>query len=403
MNILHINTTDTSGSAIAAKRLSAGLIKSGIESQLLVLDKSGRGDANVLCFFGADSSKLSKINNLIRRHLLPSWYGYKMKIENPNENTFTFPKTLIDITTHPAYSSADIIHFHNVADFVSISSFFEKNTKPLVWTLHDFNPFTGGNHLPIELNEQNSQYKNLWTKNYKIKFNAYRKAKNFAIAAPSRWIMKEAEISGMFDGLEIRHIPNGVDTQQFKPYPKDFAKSIFQIPENGKKNILFIADDHRLKNKGKADFLIIYEALKYNYNFIVVGNGSNDKTFNRDGIIQLGYINSDYLLPIIYNIADICIVLSQVESFSLITLESLACGIPVIAYSSGGPDELIIHSKNGFIIEKNNTTEFISAIHKSLIDDLLYQGMKSSAVESAQNYDIKKISAKYIELYNSVL
>jgi hypothetical protein len=41
---------------------------------------------------------------------------------------------------------ADIINLHWVANFIDFQSFFRYNDKPIVWTLHDANPFTGGCH-----------------------------------------------------------------------------------------------------------------------------------------------------------------------------------------------------------------------------------------------------------------
>ena len=59
---------------------------------------------------------------------------------------FSYPFSDYDITENEWYKDADVINLHWVADFLDYKSFFEKNIKPVIWTLHDMNPFTGGEH-----------------------------------------------------------------------------------------------------------------------------------------------------------------------------------------------------------------------------------------------------------------
>ncbi len=403
MNILHANTTDTSGSAIAAKRLIAELRRKGVESKLLALDILGFEDDSIESFFDITGSKLHKIKALVKRHLLPSYYQSKLKNTNPDDNIFTYPNTLIDITQHHLYQKADIIHLHNVADFINIPQFFKKNIKPIVWTLHDLNPFTGGHHLPLSVRSIPSSLEKQSEINFKIKSNAYNLANKLEITAPSKWLMIEAVNSFAFAGRHIQHIPNGLDTNQFKPYSREFSRSLLMIPESPKKHILFIADDLRLSNKGADLFLQIYNSLKEKFKFVVAGKGSPNAIYHDKNIINLGYISSEYLLPIVYSSCDISLVLSKIETFSLTTLESLACGVPVLATNCKGPEEIIEEGRNGFVIKSNSPTDFIEKIDLILDNDELRQSMSQSALNRAQHFNISSVADKFIEIYQNLI
>lgn len=403
MKVLHINTTDTSGSAIVAKRLVNSLRNNAIDANLLVLDKSINNDEFTSGFFDNSNSKTEKIVALARRHLLPSYYQSRVSFTNPNENNFTFPRTLIDITNHFLYNEADIVHFHQISEFVDIPSFFKNNDKPLIWTLHDFNPFSGGNHLPNSDRNNNVEVEKYATKNLKIKADAYAQSNKLIITAPSFWLSKSAENSGIFQSREIHTIPNGINIDHFKPYPMELAKDILKIRSGSKKTILFIADDFRLNNKGAKLFAEIYRELGDKYHFVIAGKGINHLGLNSNNITQLGYINSEYLLPLIYSSCDISLVLSEIETFSLTTLESLSCGVPVISTNCNGPEELIDNNKNGIIVHSRNPDEFVANISDLLSDNDRLSAMKISAINKSKKYNIDVISEKFIELYKKLI
>jgi glycosyltransferase involved in cell wall biosynthesis len=403
MKILHVNTSDTSGSAIAAKRLSTELRNKGIDSKLLALDVHSFGDNSIEPFFNVSGSKIYKLKSLIQRHLLPSYRQTKLKVVNPDDNIFTYPNTLIDITKHHLYQEADIIHLHNVADFINIPQFFRRNSKPIVWTLHDMNPFTGGNHLPLNINHGFTPHEKQSNNNLKIKAESYKLANKLIVTAPSRWLMSEAIESNIFANRQIHHIPNGINTKHFKPYNRDFARQLLSIPESSKKYILFIADDLRLSNKGSVFFLQIYNRLKEKYNFVIAGKGSNNAIFTDKNIINLGYINSEYLLPVVFSCCDISLVLSKVETFSLTTLESISCGVPVISTNCKGPEEILEDNENGYIVNSNSPDDFVNIIEHLLNNEQQHQLMRIKSVETAQNYDISSISDRFIQIYNNII
>ncbi|MEO0704861.1 MAG: glycosyltransferase family 4 protein [Cyanobacteria bacterium J06649_5] len=53
-----------------------------------------------------------------------------------------------------------------------------------------------------------------------------------------------------------------------------------------------------------------------------------------------------------------------IEAFGIVTIEALACGVPVIAYQRGGPAEIIRSGETGYLVEPDNTEALVTAIAK---------------------------------------
>ena len=53
-----------------------------------------------------------------------------------------------------------------------------------------------------------------------------------------------------------------------------------------------------------------------------------------------------------------------IEAFGNVAIEALACGVPVIAYSRGGPSEIVNHGKTGFLVEPDRVEGLVEAINK---------------------------------------
>ena len=85
--------------------------------------------------------------------------------------------------------------------------------------------------------------------------------------------------------------------------------------------------------------------------------------------------------------ARISLLTSQYEAFSLVILESLACGCPVISNDiQYGPSGMIENGENGYLIEKDNESIFVSKIIKVLKDERLNAELSNNAYKSSQRF-----------------
>jgi glycosyltransferase involved in cell wall biosynthesis len=96
-----------------------------------------------------------------------------------------------------------------------------------------------------------------------------------------------------------------------------------------------------------------------------------------------GWVNHDRL-PEIYHSADLLILPSRFDTFSCVVIEAFSCGLPVIAYNTKGPKDIIQDSVNGFLI--NNTEEIVERIVEFFLDEMLQDSLKMAARERAGDY-----------------
>lgn len=148
-----------------------------------------------------------------------------------------------------------------------------------------------------------------------------------------------------FTSKEVIVIPNGVDTERFKPDKR----------EKSEKALLFVG---RLSARKGAQFLIplLYRYLKENEDVSLIIAGKDEKPplipllklqkeiFGLNGKVRLlGYV-PNRMLPELYNYADLFLMPSiTMESFGITALESLACATPVISTKVGGLPEVLRH------------------------------------------------------------
>ncbi|MFQ3675928.1 MAG: hypothetical protein SNJ64_05240, partial [Endomicrobiia bacterium] len=234
MKPLLISSHDTGGAAKACIRLHEALLNENIESFLQVRFKTNN---NIKNCFQYENFKLKyqlgkalyKINSFLKeRKIIISGNDKFLKNRNKELSRFSFPCSNIDLTRNIKFKEADIINLHWVAEYIDYSSFFKKTNKPVVWTLHDMNPFSGGEHY-IEhfLGIDNDGYpqKRKYTdielkiieKNLLIKQKALQNFEKLYIVSPSTWLAKESQNSQLFRKYPHIVIPNSLNINIFKP------------------------------------------------------------------------------------------------------------------------------------------------------------------------------------------
>jgi glycosyltransferase involved in cell wall biosynthesis len=409
MNILHITTSDRGGAGKACIRLHNELLKKDINSKVLSLDLFNSDAKEVYPFFNSQT-KTDKAIALLKRHLKPALDSYKLKGKTTSYEIFSFPDSYIDITKHHLYNSADIIHLHFVSEFLDYKTFFERNDKPVVITLHDMNPFTGGCHYSSECQKfkntcndcpqlKGAKNPDIAQKYQKIKKNAFAKTQKIIAVSPSEWLKQNAETSKILLNAGHITINHGLDLSFYKPRNKEYSRDLFNIPKDAKV-LLYIAEDFNRENKGIDSLLNSLKCVNDDFIFLTVGKG---KKLNIDSIkhLHLGFITDELLLTQIYSMADLTVIPSVYESFSLTTLESLACGTPVIAYNNSGPGEIIKHNYTGMTSEVGDINDIAKNINFLLSDKIQLQEMSHSArIDVEKRFDASERTEDYINIYN---
>ena len=79
-----------------------------------------------------------------------------------------------------------------------------------------------------------------------------------------------------------------------------------------------------------------------NVKFLVAGSYSADIEVSKN-IILLGKVTDQKKLAKLYSLADMTLLTSRKETFSMVTVESLCCGTPVVGFRAGGPEQIFCH------------------------------------------------------------
>lgn len=415
LNILHISKSDfDGGAAIAALRIcKSQQKKENLSSQLLVQQKKSNLDQIIQ----ADLNSVKKTINFIFDE------SSIRLLTNSSNGRFTFPFLGNDISKFSIVRNANVINLHWInGGFLSLDSLKKliALNKPIVWTLHDMWSFTGGCHYSSTCEKYTHNCydcpsliirsaSDLSNKIFSLKEKLYKNAK-LSIVTCSNWLAIEAKRSKLLSDKNITVIPNPIDTELFKPLNKLECRKELNLPQD-KKLILIGAMNLKDKRKG-VDYLIdavnlLAETDKELISKIeIVTFGKlEDNVVNKlpVKINQLGKLASERKIVCAYNSADIFLAPSLQDNLPNTVLESLSCGIPVVAFSIGGIPDMIDHLQNGYLVKPESSINLAEGIKFVLSERELYKKMVITARNKVlNNFTEEIISKKYIELYKSI-
>jgi glycosyltransferase involved in cell wall biosynthesis len=212
------------------------------------------------------------------------------------------------------------------------------------------------------------------------------------------------------DKAKIRIVPNGVDTQRFKPL--EGCETIKrQIGIDSKLCVLFVG---RLIPRKGLTFLV--EAAKHivkEYSqtmFLIVGDGplkqhliAHLEKMNLLGnFVFLGDVNES-ALPALYNCADVFVLPSIQEGQGIALLEAQATAKPVVAFDVGGVREAVLDKESGLLM-KPDSNKLADAIIKLLVNWSLREKMGSKGRKFIENNFSSDVCAqKLLQVYREAI
>ena len=105
----------------------------------------------------------------------------------------------------------------------------------------------------------------------------------------------------------------------------------------------------------------------------------------------------------LYLAADIYLFPTLADNCPLTAIESLACGLPVVTFETGGVPEIVENNKTGFVVEYKNSERLTLALEKLLDDDKLREKMSENAVQESKKFSSERMSLEYLKLYEELL
>ena len=408
--MLLINTSDlVGGAAIACHRLLEAHIGNQIDVQLLVLEKTKSINKAVLKYTSRWPVKHANL------------YAEKFVFlhqEASKKNRFAFSTARFgeNLYKHEAVKEADIIHLHWINHgYVSLKTLQQlvALNKPIVWTLHDMWAFTGGCHYSdaclnyqhtcgncfyIKNNNPSDLSNQIWRKKQEI----YQSG-NFHFVTCSKWLQSIALSSSLLNSIPVDCIPNPININLYQPVI---------APETEKYTLLFQAMNLADTRKGFKYFLESLDYIKKKFpqfakkiKLLVFGK-SKGVDLNSLGfeVENLGLLNQQEDIIKAYQQADVFVIPSLQDNLPNTIMESLACGVPVATFNTGGIPEMVEHQYNGYITEQKNSVGLAEGIKWILEDPNRYQQLSENArLKVIETYTYTTISTQYQSLYQQLL
>lgn len=413
VNLLILNTFDKhGGAAIATYRLHRGLCSIGINSHLLVQEKK-TDDQSVV----GPLNKWQKIIAVVRPYL----DGLVTKRYRKRDNVFFSPAWLPErLATKVQKFNPDIVHLFWVGGGAFRIETLKKIKQPIIWTLHDMWPFTGGCHYdddcgkfqqscgncPVLHSEREQDLsRSVWQ----------RKRKSWGtvpivVVATSNWLADMARSSSLFRDQRVVVIPNGIDTQKYKPINKESARAAYNLPQD-KLLILFSAFS-ATSDKRKGNHFLVQALEKMaqtgwgtKAELVIVGASKMENISDIGMKVHcMGYLQDEISQVLLYSAADVLVAPSMQENLSNVVMESLSCGTPVVAFDIGGMPDMIDHQKTGYLATPFESDDLaagiIWVIESEEQQDLLSQQARQTV---EKRYSLKTVANQYWSLYRDIL
>jgi len=289
----------------------------------------------------------------------------------------------------------DIIHIQDHFLLGKVVIKVNKDLKiPIIGTNHfmpeNFSAFVSGGNLK-------KRFENLLWKDFSRVFNQVN-----LVTTPTEF---GARLIRPKLKVDVKAISSGISLERFNPSgdTREIRKK-YAIPD--KTVLLYVG---RLDPEKHIEEILKSVALavkKTDFCFVVVGKGTSktalEKLTNQLGItnrvIFTGFV-PDEELPYIYKLSRCFIIASIAELLSLVTLQAMASGLPIIAVNAGSLSELVKDKINGYLYKEGDIPDIVQHIEDIIVRDDLYRKMSEKSLEFVQQHDIYKTLGSFEKLY----
>jgi len=358
--------------------------------------------------------------------------GFRFFIKGvPTTTTFFNFDRELDLDTRSYFGfkpwDVDIVHLHWISHLLTVKTIrrlYKHYRCPLLWTVMDLGPLTGGCHYALEcegFKKQCGHCPQLHSRRFadpsqvvwRRKF-CYLRVLPITFIAPTGWVATRIKESSLFGDHRIEEIPLAIDTTVFRPFDPRSARDLLHIPQDKKvifwgaarlddlrKGMTYLADAlHRIASMVKDR----NSPLRQEDLFLLTAGrraGSVLDSFPFSGK-SMPYLRNDIALALAYQAADLFVCPSIEDAGPMMIPESMLCGTPVVAFNSGGAPDLIESLRTGYLAAYKDSGDLARGIYELLTSPHM-PSIRAAAHEVAfKKHSPQAVVTNYIELYQTL-
>ncbi len=205
--------------------------------------------------------------------------------------------------------------------------------------------------------------------------------------------------------VEVKAISSGISFERFNPFGNtDSIKEKYHIPD--KPILLYVG---RLDPEKRVEEILQAVAIavkQIDFRFVIVGKGTKKESLEQltnelgiaDKVIFTGFV-PDEDLPFFYKLSRCFIIASIAELLSLVTIQAMASGLPLIAVKAAALIELVKENANGYLYEEGDISSMVKHIVEIISNDELYYKMREKSIEFVQLHNINTTTTAFEKLY----
>lgn len=311
----------------------------------------------------------------------------------------------------------DIIHLHELHGYYINFGKLLKHIKfkqiAVVWTFHCEFAYTGkcGHSYDCEkwktkcgscprLKEYPaSSYFDFTGKMHEWKKKDFNDLHPLIITTPSKWLADRVKQSFLNDA-NIRVVYNGIDVDTVF-FPRNYEDLLLRYKLDNKKIILSVAPNIMDERKGGRWVVETASHFDKSHIFIMIGADGRIKDLP-ENVISIPRTTNQEELAKFYSLADVLLLTSQKETFSLVTAESLACGTPVVGFESGAPSE-VAPKGYGYFVPYGDVRAIVEVLRGIFSNKTPMNNASNCKEFAAEKYSNQSMYTTFLNLYTELL
>ncbi len=206
--------------------------------------------------------------------------------------------------------------------------------------------------------------------------------------------------------LPVEAISCGIDLQKFdRSQPTADLRERYALPNQP--ILLYVGRLDREKNLDTVLRAVALARQQTQFHFVIAGTGAERQRLEKlarelkiaEHVTFAGFVpNAD--LPALYLLASCFIIAGIAELQSIVTMEALAAGLPVLGVNAMALPELVHDGENGFLFELADISGLSAKITKILADPDLQKKFGSASLDIIAKHDITTTIAAFEQLYH---